>query len=488
MVLRRQEDGCTFIVSNIYGPVGSTLKAAFFQELRLIGARSEGVWTVIDDFNVLLSLQDKNGPPSIFKDMLGFRRVVSELGLIDLPILNRSFTWTNGRCSPTLERLDRAFISKDWHLLFPISTLRALPRPRSDHSPLVLTAFTFIPAPSIFRFESFWLRYQSITNVITNAWGDQSPGPDADSGQVFSSKISRVRGALCKWSEGLTSTIKSQANLCLSWILWLDTAEEARPLSAEEGSLRPRLKERYEELYLQDELKWKQRLRVQWLKAGDSNTKFFHQKASCRRRKNFIFRLSDGSSFHSSHSSLADLLLRFFKNLLGREQPPEVRINLAPLFSADNIDVHSLQAPFSVEEIKSVVFARAPDKAPGPDGFSMVFFQRYWSVVQADILAMFFKLFAGQLNLTDVNESWICLIPKRSEVLTARDLRPISLVNSLVKIISKVLASRLQRLMDGLINPFQLSSKGAQPTTSSSPLTFSLTIFTPPRVRPRFSR
>ncbi len=137
----------------------ATLKGAFFQELRDIGARAIGAWALVGDFNLLLSFRDKNSPPSSVSDILFFRNVISDFGLFDLPIYNRSFSWTNGRPNPTLERLDRALVSRDWHFLFSRSTLRALPRPRSDHTPLLLTAFSFVPASHLFRFEAFWLRH-----------------------------------------------------------------------------------------------------------------------------------------------------------------------------------------------------------------------------------------------------------------------------------------------------------------------------------------
>jgi hypothetical protein len=42
-------------------------------------------------------------------------------------------------------------------------------------------------------------------------------------------------------------------------------------------------------------------------------------------------------------------------------------------------------APFTMEEIKLVVFGMSSDKAPGPDGFSMIFYQTYWDVIKEDI-------------------------------------------------------------------------------------------------------
>ncbi len=60
------------------------------------------------DFNSLLSVQDKNGPLSSITDTLAFRNVIHDLGLIDLPLLNMSFTWSNGRRLSTPERLDWA--------------------------------------------------------------------------------------------------------------------------------------------------------------------------------------------------------------------------------------------------------------------------------------------------------------------------------------------------------------------------------------------
>lgn len=111
VLLQRKVDKQLFLIKNVYGPTGSISKVNFFQELRNIGRHPGSLWVALGDFNVLLSLNDKNGLPSNTSDILAFREVISDLGLIDLPIMNKSYTWSNGRRSPTLERLDRALIS-----------------------------------------------------------------------------------------------------------------------------------------------------------------------------------------------------------------------------------------------------------------------------------------------------------------------------------------------------------------------------------------
>ncbi len=212
-------------------------------------------------------MQDKNGSPSSVPDILRFRATINEIVLFDLPLLNRSFTWTNGRRSPTLERLDRAFVSLGWLSAFPKSSWRALPRPRSDHTPLVLSASSFIPSASIFRFESFWLRYPSLATIVSDAWSSATSAASSVQDPIsrFQAKITNVQRALKIWSVGLTTAIKIQSDLCLSWIDWLDKAEECRTLSGLECHLRTQLKERFEELAVQEEIKWRQRSRVLWL-------------------------------------------------------------------------------------------------------------------------------------------------------------------------------------------------------------------------------
>lgn len=177
-MLKRKVDRKSFTISSVYGPTAANLKADFFHELRSIGELFSGVWTVLGDFKVPLSVQDKNGPTASVTDILNFREVVHEIGLVDLPIQNKSFTWSNGRGVSTLERLDCTFISSAWLLVFPRSTLRALPRPRFDHTPLVLSAYTFIPHANQFRFESYWLRHPAVMDVVSMAWNSILPNSD----------------------------------------------------------------------------------------------------------------------------------------------------------------------------------------------------------------------------------------------------------------------------------------------------------------------
>ena len=144
----------TFTLTNVYGPADHSLTDAFLHELQELPTHISGPWLLVGDFNLLRSTSDKNNP--LFNSSLAesFNTCINSLALLELPLLDRLYTWSNKRATPTLARLDRAFLDTDFSCLFPDSTLTSRVRSTSDHVPLLLTLHTNIPRSTIFRFEN----------------------------------------------------------------------------------------------------------------------------------------------------------------------------------------------------------------------------------------------------------------------------------------------------------------------------------------------
>jgi len=62
-------------------------------------------WLLVGDFNLYKSPADRNKPGGDNTEMYLFNEAISALGLIELPLKGRRFTWTNKQLSPLLERL-----------------------------------------------------------------------------------------------------------------------------------------------------------------------------------------------------------------------------------------------------------------------------------------------------------------------------------------------------------------------------------------------
>ena len=104
-------------------------------------------------------------------------------------------------------------------------------------------------------------------------------------------------------------------------------------------------------------------------------------------------------------------------------------------------DAVSLVQPFEEEEVKKAVFDCNGNKSPGSDCFTLAFFQKCWEVVKSEVISVMNDFHSSGVVNRGVNESYIALIPKKYGSCRISDFRPISLVTSLYKIISKVLVS-----------------------------------------------
>lgn len=82
-------------------------------------------------------------------------------------------------------------------------------------------------------------------------------------------------------------------------------------------------------------------------------------------------------------------------------------------------------------------------KALGPDGFPASFFQKYWAEVGDSSTTLVKRIFCTGTVPRDLNRALIYLIPKVHNLESFSQLRPISLCNVIMKLVTKIIANRL---------------------------------------------
>src|SRR4051812_20177106 len=197
---------------------------------------------------------------------------------------------------------------------------------------------------------------------------------------------------------------------------------------------------------------------IKWVKLGDENTKFFHSRATISFRHNYISMLKDDSDLEIyDHDGKANLLWNSFKDRMGTSDKPEMHFNLNDLAGdcLSQEEKEALEKSFSDEEIDEVIKNLPNDKSPGPDGFNNEFMKLCWPIIKDDVKHLLIEFYEGNVSLESINSSFITLIPKIAAPLTPADFRPISLLNSVLKIITKILANRLQKVILKLVHKNQ---------------------------------
>ena len=121
------------------------------------------------------------------------------------------------------------------------------------------------------------------------------------------------------------------------------------------------------------------------------------------------------------------------------------------------MDLSSIEGPFSLEEIRKATFDLWADKALSPDGFPIFFFQKFWDVVKYDLAKLSEDLYVGKGNLEWINWASIVLILKMETPDSPSNFRLVNLINSFLKIVSKILVARLSKIIDSLVDVSQFA-------------------------------
>ncbi|GJW41611.1 RNA-directed DNA polymerase, eukaryota, reverse transcriptase zinc-binding domain protein [Tanacetum coccineum] len=114
-----------------------------------------------------------------------------------------------------------------------------------------------------------------------------------------------------------------------------------------------------------------------------------------------------------------------------------------------------LERLVTLEEIKEAIWDCGSSKAPGPDGFSFTFVKNYWDIIQKDMFDFINSFFVSSEVPHGASSSFFTLIPKVNNPTFIIDFYPISLIGAHYKIIAKILANRLAKVIDKIVRKEQ---------------------------------
>ena len=165
------------------------------------GARGiwDDPWCLGDDFNATLSQRERSSQGSLNGAMRRFAQVVEELELLDLPLQGGVFSWSGGRNSQSWDRLDRFLVTQSWLDLFRGVAQSRLPRPTSDHFPILLKGGGLSQGPSLFRFENMWLKVDGFKDLLRDWW--QGAGRRGRANFRLAAKLKVLKEKIKVWNR-----------------------------------------------------------------------------------------------------------------------------------------------------------------------------------------------------------------------------------------------------------------------------------------------
>ena len=406
------------------------------------------------DFNVIRRVSEKFNSSTSTTSMTYFNSLIGELRLVDPPLSNARFTWSNFRDHPICCRLDRFLFTNDWAVGYQCIRQEVEARVVSDHYPVILDTSPTRWGPTLFRFENVWLEHKQFSSQFDKWWKETSV--TGWEGYKWMRKLQEIKPQLKNWNKEIFGDLRLTEAALNSRLLELDSLEGSRNWIEDLKKEREILKKDLIDIMVKKEISIKQKLKIQWAKEGDANSRLFHNLLNARKSKNFISKIElENGKVLTTEEDIVREVVHFFESLFSYE---------APIFRGfDGVEWEGistslsswLERPFAVEEIKEAVFECEGNKAPSPDGFLMALFQSQWDTVKSDIMKVFEEFYRSGIINGITNETFICLIPKKLNSCWVKDFRPISLVTSLYKIIAKVLAKRLQAVLGETISKSQ---------------------------------
>ncbi|XP_056688793.1 uncharacterized protein [Spinacia oleracea] len=407
--------------SVVYASPDPSKRRELWDHLREFAHTHNEPWLIAGDFNDTRTNAERSAAcPETHRRAARFNDWVEDMDLIEVEFAGASHTWARGLTPETRQsaRLDRALCNAEWGIRFETA-------------------------------NAAWLLHENFKEFVVSKWDKSSP---------LISALHKLSADLQTWNKDMFGNIFKQKRTLLARIAGVQKLLVERK---DRGlmKLEARLRRDLDEVLDREEAHWYQKSRVEWIKNGDRNTTFFHLSTIVRRWRNKIAAIKGNKGdWVFDSQSVKDIIVGYFTDLFTEEGEPEsfdVPYDVFP--EIPQREWESLEKPYTRMEIEFVVKNMGALKAPGPDGFQALFYQKNWELVCSSVYDMVIPVLEGKGMPANVNDTHIVLLPKIERPELPLHFRPIGLCNVTYKIITKAIVNRIKPILPLLISNTQAS-------------------------------
>ncbi|GKA86553.1 RNA-directed DNA polymerase, eukaryota [Tanacetum coccineum] len=384
----------SFRRKHIYAPQQPSLRRVLWDYLSILLGRWNGEAILMGDYNEVRTNDERRGTWFNSSNASFFNQFISSSGLVDIKMEGYTFTWSHPSAEK-MSKLDRFLVSDGILTLFPSITALCMDRHLSDHRPILLCEVKVDFGPIPFRFYHSWFKFDGL------------------------------------WINVKKSQLAGSKN---SIVLELHDIDKQLDQIGPNDLLifrRHELKCNLNDLKEMESMDFFQKLKVRWAIEGDKNSKYFHGIINKKWSHLAIRGVFDDGIWRTDPSSVKKALCDHYEARFNKPTTTRLKLSFPFPKRLSIVQIDDLERGVSHDEIRSAVWDCGDNKSPGPDGFTFEFFKKYWRFIGPDFCE-------AVMDAKFVN-----------------DYRPISLIGSVYKVVTKILANRLATVIAGLVSDTQ---------------------------------
>ena len=473
IILHIEVENEDVVLINVYGP--NSDDALFFDHLFLVLEEfSQYPFIMGGDFNICLTQLDKKGGRNFQLSHRNARESVIEfMEASDLSDIwrvcnptERKYTWRQ-RVTDVACRLDYFLISSC--LINIVSKVLISHGFRTDHSfiQIEIEKTKTDRGPGFFKLNTALLLEKNYVDRIKNLiitkkeeYSLQDIAPDL----LWEVIKSDVRGESIKYSKNKKRETEKNIKVLEKVLHDLEQIRD----TTNDVSINDRIQKLNMDLKEYYDKKTKGtlvRAKVRWLKDGEKNSKYFLglEKRNYLNKTVNCLKTEDGKEI-SDFKEVLNEQKRFYSNLYSFKENSLDNEDIVNTFFVANEDIPKLseedknvcEGLITKQECVNAIKNMSNFKSPGTDGLPVEFYKIFWNEI-SDLLINSFNYSYTQKKMSiSQRQGIITLLPKKDkDTKFLKNWRPISLLNTDYKIMTKCIASRLKKVLPRIIHQNQ---------------------------------